>query len=522
MKVPSTNSPSGNVPEAGARIAVLADLGQDVYHAGDEAMGHAAADELRSRGHRVLMLSRNPAQTEQLFESPAAATLPFPWPPAEREAYLQRIQAHLSGTSELPAGDPARILISELSGCDGVLIAGGGNLNSRYGWLLYERAAVVAVARALGKPVVVSGQTLGPQLTAADTMVLAELLASAALSSMREPTSTQLARSLGIAPVAGLDDASFLPAEYRPAGLPADLPENGYVAVTVSPYSGPEDYSALIGAQLDALYGQTGLPTVFIPHMGVGDEPGWDVEAHARIAGSMHTPSRQLPVLPARQVAALTAGAELVFTSRYHPAVFALSAGVPVVALSVDTYSGVRLAGAMGNWGLADFVLPLPALDGGLLGPALAEAWQRRTEIAGHLSGIRPSRAAWSRLWWDAAAAVFPAQAPGTAAAIGTGSAQVLPPSPETGSSAADLPPAPRFRAAGPWLAASEKAATGFYAQSGMDAQAGVEEDRLMSYLEQRSRELEVLQAEHQRLLTSRTVNGALALHRAGAKLLRR
>lgn len=510
-----------------ARIAVLADLGQDIYHAGDEAMGHAAADELRGRGLEVLLLSRNPEQTELLFGYPAAATLPFPWPPAGREAYLRQIRSHLDGAAELPAGDPARALISVLSECDGVLVAGGGNLNSRYGWLLYERAAVVAVARALGKPVVISGQTLGPQLTAPDTIVLAGMLESAALSSMREPSSLQLARSLGIAAVAGLDDASFL-APAGPAGagsagagpaaagkdagpaaagkdaLADGLPENGYVAVTVSPSSEvPDDFSARLGEQLDALHGQTGLTAVFIPHMGVGADRGWDVDSHAAIAAAMTTPCLQLPVLPARQAAELTSNASLVLTSRYHPAVFALSAGVPVLGLATDTYSGVRLGGAMGNWGLADYVLPLPTLREGLLGPALAEAWQRRTDISGHLAALKPSRSAWSRAWWDAVAAVFSGQ----------------PPAP---GSVADLPEAPRFGANGPWLAAAERSAAGFYPRSRMEAQAGVEEDRIRSYTEQQGRELAELHAEHQRLLSSRTVKSALSLHRAYAKLFRR
>ena len=509
-----------------ARIAVLADLGQDVYHAGDEAMGHAAADELRSRGLEVLLLSRNPEQTEQLFGCPAAATLPFPWPPAEREAYLQQIRSHLQGSAELPAEDPARALIRVLSECDGVLVAGGGNLNSRYGWLLYERAAVVAVARALGKPVVVSGQTLGPQLTAPDTIALAEMLESAELTSMREPASLQLARGLGVAAVAGLDDASFLATVGFPAGEPAavepvtgkpapgepegadarteGLPDNGYVAVTVSPSSDvPGDFWARLGEQLDALYRRTGLPAVFIPHMGIGAERGWDIDSHARIAASMTAPSVQLPVLPARQVAALTTGASLVLTSRYHPAVFALSAGVPVLGLATDTYSGVRLAGAMGNWGLADFVLPLPALYEGLLEPALAEGWQRRTEISGHLAAVLPSRSAWSRSWWDAVAAVFSGQPP----AHGT---------------VADLPGAAPFGASGAWLAAAQRSAAGFYPRSRMEAQAGVEEDRIRSYMQQQSREFAELQAEHQRLPPSRTVTTALSLHRAYAKLLRR
>jgi colanic acid/amylovoran biosynthesis protein len=493
-----------------SRIAVLADLGQDVYHAGDEAMGHAAADELRSRGLQVVLLSRDPAQTERLFGSPAAATLPFPWPPAQRESYLRDIRAHLAGTSELPPEDPARSLIDVLSECDGLLIAGGGNLNSRYGWLLYERAAAVAIARELGKPVVVSGQTLGPQLTAPDTIVLADMLLSADLCSMRESSSLQLARRLGIPSAAGLDDASFLaPSPFSWSRPPAEsgatgLPESGYTAVTVSPLSDvPKDFFAQLGAELDILHGQTGLPAVFIPHMGVGAEHGWDMEAHARITDAMSTPFLQLPVLPAREAAEVTAGASLVLTSRYHPAVFALSAGVPVLGLAPDNYSGVRLSGVMGNWGLADYVLPVPALREGLLGPALAEAWQRRTEISRHLGAALPSRSAWSKSWWDAVAAAFHA---GTPAA----------------GSPADLPEAQYFGATGSWLAPTQHIAGEFYGRSRMEAQAGVEEDRMRSYLEQQRREYAELQAEHQRLLSSRTVKGALSLHRAYAKLFRR
>lgn len=497
-----------------SRVAVLADLGQDVYHAGDEAMGHAAADELRSRGFQVLLLSRNPAQTERLFDAPAAATLPFPWPPAERESYLGHIRAHLAGTSELPPEDPARALIEVLSECDGLLIAGGGNLNSRYGWLLYERAAAVVIARALGKPVVISGQTLGPQLTAPDAIVLAEMLLAADLCSMREPASLQLARSMGVPAAAGLDDASFLTpaASSEPAAASGtaavngvqDLPGSGYVAVTVAPLSeGREDLFAQLGAELDSLHGQTGLPVVFVPHMGIGADQGWDMAAHARIAGAMSTRSLQLPVLPARDVAGITAGAAMVLTTRYHPAVFALSAGVPVLGLAPDNYSGVRISGAMGNWGLSDFVLPVPALGEGLLGPALSEAWERRSDISGHLAEVLPSRSAWSQSWWDAVAAVFQQASPASRSAV-------------------DLPGTQRFSATGPWLAAAQQSQGKFYGRSGLEAQARVEEDRMRSYMEQERRGYGELQSEHERLLSSRTVKSALSLHRVYTKLFRR
>ena len=512
-----------------ARIVVLADVGQEVYHAGDEAMGHAAADELLRRGRQVLLLSRNPEQTRCLFGTDAAPTLAFPWPPAEREARLQRIHDHCSGAAQLPAGDPALQLIAELEKCDGVVIAGGGNLNSRFGWLLYERAAVVAIARFLGKPVVVSGQTLGPQLTAADAGTLAAMLGAAALSSVREQSSGELARRLGIHTVSGLDDASFLAAaspaapavppgarlENQPDSKPEDnlanlsggpglgIPESGYIAVTVAPDAGAlADFYALLGAELDTLHVQTGLPVVFLPHLGIGSEDGWDTHAHARIAAAMSSPSHELPVLPARKVAALTAGASLVVTSRYHPAVFALSHAVPVAAVAVDSYSGVRLAGVMANWGLEDYVLPLPALQAGLLAPVLAETWQRKSEISAHLATLLPSRKAWAAQWWDGVAAVFSQR-------------------PQQGTAVEDLPPAPRFRAAGPWLAAAGEAAPEFYARSAMAGQSEVEEDRLRSYTGPLERELKELAGEHQRLLNSRTIKTALSLHRKYAKLLR-
>ncbi|WP_104104800.1 polysaccharide pyruvyl transferase family protein [Arthrobacter sp. 08Y14] len=480
------------------RIAVLADLGQDTYHAGDEAMGHAAADELRSRGLQVLMLSRNPEQTQRLFGLDAAPALAFPWPPAEREDYLRRIQAHLAGSAELPAGDPALGLISELGKCDGLVIAGGGNLNSRYGWLLYERAAVVAIARSLNMPVVVSGQTLGPQLSAEDTVVLADLLRAAELTSVREQSSAELARRIGVPAVRGVDDASFLS-----VGRTFDPPESRYVAVTISPLSGSmENLYALLGAELDALHRRTGLPALFLPHVGIGDEDGWDNFAHARIAESMSSPFRLMPVLTARETAALTAGASLIVTSRYHPVVFGLSHSVPVVGLAVDEYSAVRLKGVAANWGLEDFVLPLPGLQEGLLSPALAEVWERREEVSAHLSTVLPARNRWSKQWWDGVTAVFSDRAV-------SGPPQ-------------DLPPAPVFRAAGQWAAAARALGQKFYAQSAMAAQSEAEEDRLGSYLAQAHGELASLRDEHRRLLNSRTVKTALSLHRLYAKLLRR
>ncbi|MER2137912.1 MAG: polysaccharide pyruvyl transferase family protein, partial [Arthrobacter sp.] len=61
------------------KIAILGDVGQPVYHVGDEAMTHAAVAELRRRGFDdLLVLSRNPAESRRAFGADSAPTLLFP------------------------------------------------------------------------------------------------------------------------------------------------------------------------------------------------------------------------------------------------------------------------------------------------------------------------------------------------------------------------------------------------------------------------------------------------------------
>ncbi|MCC3292213.1 polysaccharide pyruvyl transferase family protein [Arthrobacter sp. zg-Y1110] len=500
------------------RVAVLADVGQHVYHVGDEAMGLAAADELTRRGFDVVLLSRDPDQTQDGYGHPAVSTLEFPWSPAEREDYLRRIQAHLAGASSLPESDPALALREQLASVDAVLIAGGGNLNSRFGWLLYERAAVAAIARSLGKPVVVSGQTLGPVLTARDAQVLAEMLQGAQLVGVRESTSAGIARELGVDAVQGLDDASFLADPALPDGGAAvqqdaarpvpryEAPAGDYVAVTFAP-GGDEDFRSGLAAALDQLHAKTQLPAVFIPHMGVPGNIDADAGMHAEIAALMDTPAVLVPVVEAREAARLTRGASLVVTTRYHPAVFALSAGVAAVALSVEAYSDARLRGAMENWGMDDFVLSRPALQEDLLDEALLEAWERRAETASHLKAVLEFRTRDAGIWWDRVAAVL--QADTSAAAV------------SAAPGATGLSPSARLEGRGEWAAAETELRRRFYPQSLLAARLAAEDERVQSFTAPIYRALEEERTAHQRLAGSRTVQTALGLHSSLSKFRR-
>ncbi len=374
-------------------------------------MGHAAADELLARGvSETLILSRNPDQTIHNFGAPAVATLQFPWPPIDRERYLGEIIRVLAGERDaLPDHDQIFAFIDAIRDCDAVLIAGGGNMNSSYGWLLYERAALALVAGALHKPLVISGQTLGPTLIEADRAVLSSMLNSASLVGLREATSYALAREL--VPdqekvVHTLDDASFL----APSAS-ATAPDAPYIAVSFSTNTGDVQaelfYETLANA-LDELVDHTGWHVLFIPHMGVDLEADQDLAAHENIASRLRTRNVfTCGMRPAREVAGLTSGAQMVLTSRYHPAVFAAAAGVPVVALAVDDYSDSRITGALDNWGLGAFSLPLPLLESGHFAAAVREAMHQRDTIVAGLTALRTVRGDEAGLWWDGVVAAL-------------------------------------------------------------------------------------------------------------------
>lgn len=427
----------------GMKIAILGDVGQPIYHVGDEAMTHAAFAELRRRGFEdLLVLSRNPAESRRAFGTDSAPTLPFPWPPADRSDYLDRVLRAADGDrSALPESDQAWNFVETLRGCGALLVAGGGNMNSLYGWLLYERAAAVAVARKLGLNVVVSGQTLGPDLHGPDRDVARDLMQQAGLTGAREEPSLHLMQDVagneaGI--VHCLDDASFFASASVEAGEREDpaVSDGSFIAATFGPAHGEADRDAYLDAlagALDRVAETTGCSVVFLPHMATprtalfGEEkaPGAtnsdvDEQMHQDIAARMKMPSRILPIQNAARTAALTGRAAMVLTSRYHPVVFALDTAVPVVALAPEGYSDVRIRGALENWGAGRLALTLPALFDESFAEAAVDVWKNRDAVSSFLGRTRQGRKAVFDSWWDTLAAALTGHEPDKQAGLGT------------------------------------------------------------------------------------------------------
>ena len=291
---------------------------------------------------------------------------------------------------------------------DAVVVSGGGNLNSRYGWLLYERAAAVCAAEHAGVPVYVTGQSLGPVLNPEDAQVLERMLRTAQSVTVRERSSLAWCRERGIDARLSVDDATdYLVASpvrtlHYAEGVSAsqvldELPER-YVCVTVNECT--EQQAQQIARLLDSIWREHGYAPVFLSHFGDPQNPeSGDIQAHQRIAEQLSpsTPATLLPILHADQSITVHRAAAFTLTSRYHPAVFSAAAGIPVLALVPDAFTQMRVGGALSQYGLGEFTLPLGMLAGGVPELMVAAALRhaavasdaRRTELLEALQAER-------------------------------------------------------------------------------------------------------------------------------------
>lgn len=422
------------------RVAILTDIGEAAYHVGDEAIAHGAIHQLHQRGvSDLLLLTRDPAGTRRRFGDVATArTLDLPWHPVSCRCELHAVRAFMAGhTVAPPDGVPA--LAATLRDVDALLIAGGGNLNSTWRWLLYERAAVALIAATLGKPVVISGQTLGPELTEPDSAALQGLLSTATLVGLRDDLSLTLAARL-CPGHPGLrrchDDATILPAAPRSRSRSARRP---IVAATFSPATGevPREEAARAYARLlDHVAAAIGGTVTLLPHQATPGAPDGDVAFHAEVAAHLATLATLSPVRGALETAQRTAEATVAVTNRYHPAVFALAAGVPVLAVAPDQYTAVRFDGAMSTWGVTSQPVPLQSLVEAAREP---DVWRDlaaridavvadREDQSEALRAARPAVARAHTAWWDDVVAALATPGEAVPAAVTEPGDEVVPP----------------------------------------------------------------------------------------------
>jgi hypothetical protein len=191
-------------------------------------------------------------------------------------------------------------------------------------------------------------------------------------------------------------------------------------------------YTAALAADLDVIAEKLDADILLVPHVGAfhGEKSHDQLTNDQIVAESRSGRVRPMPLLTARQAIALTEGAVLNLSTRYHPTVFGPAVGVPSVCLVLSYYSSVRMRGALGNVGLADFALPQGSWQIGRLASVVDEVVERDAELRAHMRAVREIREPEGSAWWDAL---------------------VVSLSGRGGTGTFELTDVPEFRASAPW-----------------------------------------------------------------------
>lgn len=402
-----SGKPDTAVPK---RLFVVADIaGPEHYHLGDEAMLEANLQQLRALAPdlRFCLLSGDPGWTAARYGVEALA---FPtFANGEAEAQLATLA---SGTKP----DPFCIDVlgsttcEAIGGSDGLVISGGGNLCSTWPNKILERTAAIKWALHSDLPVVLLGQTLGPDLSADQRAALAGCLPGCRWVGVRDEPSQAIASALQVSKSRihlQVDDAFFLPPtpvlDERGAALLRNKRPLIVVCLDASLQSSARNAAlSIIATQLDALRTHLDGELVFLPNVG---GPHVDVRFSDEITGRalasrLRSNLIRLERWEPSEARWLIENASLVVSTRYHPIVFSTAAGVPSVGIYQDDYTRTKLRGALRASESTPYCVSLAEVERGALLPLAMELWHRRDQISARLrQEIRRAASVESERW---------------------------------------------------------------------------------------------------------------------------
>jgi polysaccharide pyruvyl transferase WcaK-like protein len=377
------------------RLVIIADVGgEQVRHHGDEAILEAnlAAFRRRLPGASFVVATRDPAWIERRYGVGAIDLVGFARGPSaaiERRALLDRLM-------EDAASRRGHATIEAVAGADAVVVSGGGNLAAAWPDLVYERAALLKLARRFDKPTLVLGQTIGPALGPDERQLLAETLPEARHVGVRDLPSAALARRLGVSAARlwyQCDDAmAFGDETLAIAGV--DGVACPPIAVTIDPQvrAAARGIFEALATQLRALSTTTGAPLVLIPH-AFGDEsteaPSDLTEARL-LADRIGLPSTTiLAGVAAAEARRITSAAGVVISTRFHALIFALSGATPCIGLYGDDYCRVKLQGALAHAHHDDWAMTYDAVARGEVQRLGLDLWRHRLALRATLEARR-------------------------------------------------------------------------------------------------------------------------------------
>jgi colanic acid/amylovoran biosynthesis protein len=295
--------------------------------------------------------------------------------------------------------------IDAMASADAIVDLSGDMLTEDYGPLVgYSHLLPLLQAQALGQPVVICAQSIGPFRMLAP--LARRVLGRAHLVTVREPLSLELLAALklpALAPVRTADLAFLLPpapaARVREIESIESIPPRTRprLGVSVSALllnrsnrhlrTGKRDPIAVLATALNEATERLGAELLLVPHV-FGPRPAAD---DRRAAESLAEHLRRTPLClrgeyRPEELKGLIASCDAFVGCRMHANIAALDSGVPLLAIG---YSH-KTRGIMEDFGLGDRVLPIDRLEPERLCREIERLHTGRVDYRAHLAARLP------------------------------------------------------------------------------------------------------------------------------------
>jgi coenzyme F420 hydrogenase subunit beta len=373
--------------------------GYGYQNAGDEAQLSATLAELRSRfpTHVVKVLTPNPSRTHVdhdrcvVGEAPRLAFYDSDRSPLydlssrwRKFRFLARASWLLLQAGLVRRGMPTALvgarraaLLYDLATADLLYFSGGGYLTGKTLSRLWDGSFLLLMARMMGTPSVLAGQTLGLWNSRLTRALARRAFAGASVIATRDNDGSRDAvRDLGLfgpRVMTTCDDALLMPREdwraiatdaLASSGFAPDVVNGPYVVLNAHYWgvNGEDERAALVARLAEALdtLRHLGVPAVVgLPMVPEDAATLTDLE-RARPDGWFRMLRYDGHFRVARAVIATS---RLCVSMKHHPLIFAMGEGVPAISLSRGPYYEQKNIGALGLVGLQDCNVPIDRED---------------------------------------------------------------------------------------------------------------------------------------------------------------
>lgn len=299
-----------------------------------------------------------------------------------------------------PVPGRLRELLREYAASDLVIAAGGGYLYTtsaiRGNVVLLINLYCFFFAALIGKPVALYAQSIGPFAGSWQSWLVRRVLSRVILVEVREEPSHRLLKDWGLAtPVGRVNDAAFL-LVAKPPDESIELVDRGAgptVGMTVRKWFRDREqqleYERSIASFVRWLIQERGASVVFLPQVTFTEGHDDDRIVARKVAVAVGRDDCVLVVeneLRAEEIKWLCGRMDFFVGTRMHSNIFALSSGVPTVAIAYQP----KTVGIMSELGLGRWVIPIEGLSLDELQRAFDGVAEHRVEISNHLGSAIP------------------------------------------------------------------------------------------------------------------------------------